>query len=77
MAWDVEKDDGKRTVMYESVSVTVFKKDPERKEIKVPEFNVMELEPMEKGFAGLVGVELRSYLETTPITQRLSELREL
>ncbi len=75
--WDIEKEDGKRTVMYESVSVTVFESDPEKTEIKVPEFNVIESEPVENGSEGVGAVELRSYLETKPITQRGSELGDL
>ncbi|KAF7513383.1 hypothetical protein GJ744_009804 [Endocarpon pusillum] len=72
IAWDVEKGDGRRTVMYESMSVTVHKNDPEKVELKVPEFNIIELVPMEKGFEGLVAVELRSYIGTNPIVQRVS-----
>jgi hypothetical protein len=77
VAWDMEKDGGKRTVMYESVSVTVFRNDTEKVEVKVPEFNIIELEPLQNGSNVLVAVELRSYLETKPIMQRVSELGEI
>jgi hypothetical protein len=77
VAWDVEKDDGKRTVMYESVSITVFKSDPENQEVKVPEFNVIELDPNQNGREGFVATELRSYMDTTPITQRAVELQKV
>ena len=74
VAWDVEMDGGKRTVMYESVSVTTFSNDPEKKEVKVPEFNIVELEPMDGGAEGLIAVELRCYMDAKPIMQRVSEL---
>jgi hypothetical protein len=73
-AWDVEIDGGKRTVMYESVSVTAFSNDVEKKEVKVPEFNIVELEPMDGGVEGLIAVELRCYMDAKPIMQRVSEL---
>src|SRR5207248_10874454 len=41
VAWDIERSDKKRTVMYESVSVTVFKADREQKAVEVPEFNII------------------------------------
>ena len=72
-AWDVGMGDGRRTVMYESISVAVHKNDPEKVEVKVPEFNIIELVPTEKGFEGLVAVELRSYIGTNPDVHRVSE----
>ncbi|ERF70626.1 hypothetical protein EPUS_02492 [Endocarpon pusillum Z07020] len=71
IAWDVGKGDGRRTVMYESMSMAVHKNDLELVEVKVPEFNIIELVSMEKGFKGLVAVELRSYIGTNPIVQRV------
>lgn len=72
IAWDVGNGDGRRTLMYESMSVAVHKNDPEKVEVKVPEFNIIELVPMKKDFEGLVAVELRSYIRTKPIVQRVS-----
>jgi hypothetical protein len=77
VAWDMGKQDGKRTILYESVNLTVFKNDPEQRNLKVPEFNFIGLEPMEYGSEGLGAVELRSSLETKPITQRVSELGQM
>lgn len=74
VAWDVEKDGGKRTVMYESVSVTVLRNDPEKVEVKVPEFNIIELEPMDSSVSDLRAVELRCYMDAKPVMQRISEL---
>jgi hypothetical protein len=42
-AWDVEMEGGKRTVLYETVSVTIFKDDKEEKAVEVSEFSTMEL----------------------------------
>ncbi|OJD13045.1 hypothetical protein AJ78_06460 [Emergomyces pasteurianus Ep9510] len=77
-----EKSIARKTVMYESVSVTVFKSDPERKEVRVPEFNVIELEPVdgnsggdgERGFEGLWAVELRCWMDSSPVTTRAKEI---
>jgi hypothetical protein len=74
VAWDVEMDGGKRTVMYESISVTTFSNDAEKMEVKVPEFNIVELEPIDGGVEGLIAVELRCYMDAKPIMQRVSEL---
>lgn len=40
IAWDIVKEDGTRTVMYESTCVVAFKEDPEGVEAKVKEFSV-------------------------------------
>lgn len=69
IALDVEKDGGKRTVWYESVSVTVLRNDPEKMEVKVPEFNIVELERMDGGISELQAVELRSYIDAKPVMQ--------
>lgn len=60
--------------MYESVSVSTLKRDPEKKGVEVFEFNIIELEPMDGGVEGLVATELRVYMDAHPITQRLNEL---
>lgn len=69
IGWDMEKEEGKRTVIYESMSVTVFKNDAEKEEVKVPELNIIEMEPVEKSCEGFGAVELKSHLGTKPITQ--------
>jgi hypothetical protein len=87
-AWDVA-DEGaggswssggaarKRTVMFESVSVTVFdvNLDPEGKEVLVPEFGIIELEPMQGGILGLGATRLRTYMDAQPVVRRHAELR--
>jgi hypothetical protein len=73
-AWDVEREQGKRTVMYESTSMTTIKGDPDVRAIKVPEFSVIELEPMEGGFDGLGAYELRVYMDPQPVMQRFKEI---
>ncbi|EJP69865.1 hypothetical protein CRV24_008815 [Beauveria bassiana] len=82
MAWDVApRGDGygdgagagRRTVMYESTSVSVFKADPEAVEVRVAEFNVVELvlvtDP-ETGEASLKALQLRAFLDGGPVTSR-------
>lgn len=75
MAWDVAAIDGsgKRTVMYESTSVSTFKADPDAVEVKVAEFNVVELVPIEDAQTGktsLKALQLRAFLDGAPVTSR-------
>lgn len=74
IALDVEKDGGKRNAMYESVSVTVLRNDPEKMEVKVPEPNIVELERTGGGISELQAVELRSCIDAKPDMQCISEL---
>jgi hypothetical protein len=66
--WDVGKEDGRRTVLYESTSTTVFKNDEEGQEIKVKEFNIIELEKGDND--ALAAVELRTYMDPSPVSAR-------
>ncbi|RFU24204.1 hypothetical protein B7463_g12133, partial [Scytalidium lignicola] len=43
IAWNIAKEDGGRTVIYESTSFTVVKDDEEGVEVKVKEFSIAEL----------------------------------
>lgn len=54
-------------VMYESVSKTVFKEDPKKHEIKVSEFGVIELEPLEGAEMGLAVVRMKAWLDPKPV----------
>lgn len=76
MAWDIDNADGSRTVMYESTSVTVFKEDKEGVEVRIKEFNIIELAASSdgKGFKGLQAVQLRAYLDGSPVTERASAM---
>ncbi|CAM6106175.1 unnamed protein product [Calypogeia fissa] len=74
--WDLEREDGKRTVMYELISTTILKCDPEGKAAEIPEFNVVELEEMEGGVEGLGAYELRVYMDAQPVMQRFKELAQ-
>jgi hypothetical protein len=76
-AWDLEKDGGKRTLIFECVSVSVFKKDRQNTEVKVAESTVVELEPTEGGFLGLAAVELRTYMDPSPIRQHVAKLEKV
>ncbi|KAM3549727.1 hypothetical protein ARSEF4850_008697 [Beauveria asiatica] len=78
MAWDIaSRGDGdgagRRIVMYESTSVSVFKADPEAVEVRVAEFNIVELvlvaDP-ETGEAELKALQLRAFLDGGPVTSR-------
>ena len=78
VAWDVDlgAGSGRRTVLYESTSTTVFKGDPAAREAKVREFSVLELRTRD----GVVGgdgsssaedwevVELRTVMDPSPVT---------
>jgi hypothetical protein len=72
--WDIGSG-GKRTVMYESVSVSVFKADKEEKLVEVPEFNILELEEVHGGFEGLIATELRVYMDASPVMQRMTVIK--
>ncbi|KAK9482761.1 hypothetical protein V1527DRAFT_316580 [Lipomyces starkeyi] len=82
-AWDLpapsmagdDRSSGRRTVLYESVSITKFKDDPQQLPVQVPEFNVIELEPSASDRGKFVAVELRSYLDPKPVIQRREQLR--
>ncbi|KAK3385952.1 hypothetical protein B0H63DRAFT_473895 [Podospora didyma] len=71
-AWDVAKDDGGRTVMYESTSFTVLKDDPEGVEVRVNEFSVIEISRSEGG--QFQAVELRTYMDPAPVSSRAQQL---
>jgi hypothetical protein len=75
MAWDFAAVDGSgtRTVMYESTSTSCFKLDPEAEEIKVAEFNIIELVPTVDSVTGvteLKALQLRAFLDGAPVTAR-------
>lgn len=79
MAWDIAATDGsgKRTVMYESTSTSCFKLDPEAVEIKVGEFNIVELVLTEDSVTGvteLKALQLRAFLDGAPVTSRAQML---
>jgi hypothetical protein len=78
-AWDVASGPGgARTVMYESVSTTVFNDDPQSTELPVAEFTVMELIPAAgtggDGIAGLRAKVMRTYMNPAAVTQRAAML---
>jgi len=81
--WDVEMEDGsgRRVVMYESVSVTIFRDDPDEKAIEVAEFSTIELEPVDggegtgfAGFEGLAASVLKTFMDANPIMRRLKQI---
>ncbi|QPG94025.1 hypothetical protein C2857_004095 [Epichloe festucae Fl1] len=76
-AWDVDMGNGSRTVMYESTSATVFKEDAEGVEVRIKEFNVIELEPSHvgRGRGGLQAVKLTAYLDASPVSARAEAMQ--
>lgn len=78
-AWDIELQGGKRTVMYESTSVTVFKDDKDGVEVPVKEFNIVELAGASdgKGYNGLVVVRARAFLDGAPVLKRMEQVQEM
>jgi hypothetical protein len=75
-AWDVDCGEGKRTVLYESVSVTVFRDDRDEKAIEVVEFSTVELEAVDGGVEGLGlrATVLKTFMDTSPIVMRLKQI---
>lgn len=63
-----------RTVMFEATSTTIFKNDPDRFEIKVKEFTVLELEVSLEDEKRLVAAEIRTYLDSRPVQDRAARL---
>ena len=79
-AWDIVNPDGsgRRTVMYESTSLSVFKEDPEAVEVRVSEFNIVELiesKDVADGSVSLKATQLRSFLDGSPVTERAAMIR--
>jgi len=76
-AWDIEMGDGKRVVMYESVSVTVFRDDADEKAVEVAEFSTVELEAVgegEGGFGGWAAGVLRTFMDASPVVSRMRQI---
>ncbi|KAI1255092.1 hypothetical protein MGN70_003155 [Eutypa lata] len=73
-AWDLGSVDaaggsaGRRTVLYESTSTTVFKGDPMAHEARVKEFSVVELRLRGDGSGGFEAIELRTVMDPSPVT---------
>lgn len=74
-----------RTVMFEGTSVTVFKEDEEQFEIRLREFNVIDLEGDRErnkdrdrdraGSEGLQIVEMRTYMDVRPLQDRAARMQ--
>ena len=65
---------GRRTVMFEALSSTVFKNDPDKFETKVKEFNVIELEESSHRDGRLLATEIRTYMDSRPVQDRAARL---
>jgi hypothetical protein len=89
VVWDIEhtsedqnqdiQGDTRRTVMFEATSVTVFKNDPDQFEIKVKEFNILELVSSssssgQKDKEGLLAREIRTYMDARPVQDQAARL---
>jgi hypothetical protein len=76
VAWDIPHSNGRRTVMYESSSVTVFKDDGTGDEIRVREFNIIELEMVEGDGQGSTwkAVELRTFMDAGAVRERAGRI---
>ncbi|KAF7122365.1 hypothetical protein CNMCM5793_000390 [Aspergillus hiratsukae] len=83
-AWDIGDGNGTgpRTVMFEATSGTVFRNDPDEFEVRVGEFNILELERSNsdgdehgKGGSGLVAVEMRTYMDARPVQDQAARLQ--
>lgn len=65
---------GRRSVMFEAMSSTVFKNDPDRFPVKVKEFNIIEMEESSHGDGKLLATEIRTYMDSRPVQDRASRL---
>ena len=65
--WDMAHEDGSRTAMFESTSFTVFKENNEGMEVRVKEFNVVELVMCD---SELKSLEVRTYMDPSPVSER-------
>lgn len=59
-AYDIGKEDGSRTVIFEAINSRVLKNDPSGTEVKGKEVTILELKPVD---GKLVAVEVRTTLE--------------
>ncbi|EON98209.1 hypothetical protein UCRPA7_6264 [Phaeoacremonium minimum UCRPA7] len=75
VAWDIESGAGSRTVMYESTSVTVFKDDPAAAEIRVREFNIVELVGGGQDGASWKAKELRTFMDASAVYKHAQSLQ--
>ncbi|KAF7544918.1 hypothetical protein G7Z17_g9582 [Cylindrodendrum hubeiense] len=64
VAWDVAKEDGTRSLLFESTSVTAFKDDDDGVEARVAEFSVVEL--VRDGDGSWKATELRTFMDPSP-----------
>ncbi|GFF46478.1 hypothetical protein IFM61606_00548 [Aspergillus udagawae] len=86
-AWDIARTDtgsgsDTRTVMFEATSGTVFRNDPDDFEVRVREFNVLELQWADsqsdgddEGKGGFVAVEMRTYMDARPVQDQAARLQ--
>lgn len=74
-AWDIDLGGGARTVMYESISTTVMKQDPQALELPVPEITIIELVATPgAGVGGYRAKSMRTYMHPASINQRTAAL---
>ncbi|KAH6660813.1 hypothetical protein BKA67DRAFT_549267 [Truncatella angustata] len=60
VAYDIGKEDGSRTVIFEAINTRVLKNDPSNTEVKGKEVTILELKPVD---GKLVALEARTTLE--------------
>jgi hypothetical protein len=70
--------------MFEATSGTVFRNDPDEFEVRVREFNILELERAgsqpdsdgdDGGKGGFVTVEMRTYMDARPVQDQAARLQ--
>lgn len=77
--WDIGVADGRqRTVMFEATSVTAFREDEDQFEVRLKEFNVLDLETEGKNHntpEGLRIVGMRTYMDVRPLQDRAARMQ--
>lgn len=73
-AWDIESSrtaaaQPTRTVMFESISTTIFRADPDQVEIRVKEFSIIELNEVAEG--ELKAASMRTIMDVIPVQSRM------
>ncbi|KAH8810984.1 hypothetical protein F5884DRAFT_780920 [Xylogone sp. PMI_703] len=73
-AWDIENQDGSRTVIYEGSSSTIFRHDPEGLELKIRELNILDLvKASDSGEdSGYKVASARTYMDPAPVSETLA-----
>ncbi|RDL38122.1 uncharacterized protein BP5553_05555 [Venustampulla echinocandica] len=74
----MEYEDGRMNLMCETTSVSVFKGDEKREDVKVNELLILQLAPANDGLGvgGLWVTEVKTYMDAGPVMTKAKAVRE-